>query len=468
MSIIHVKYDNVLQQTPIEIPIIATSESETPNTYSGNMRDIRQTMVYGVQTPLIMINKIIIDINSIISFELSNYNRLPTVKLTVIDRYSLISMLDRPGLDNELRIQILPKAEGKYKKIDLTFYITNSTISEKIISINGHYKLQDLERERLESLGKISTYDLCDYIASNTGLGFATNVIENSFDDRYIYCNDKSYLDILNQEISQSGSSNHIFDYWVDLWNNITLVDIREQYYNVDKPEDMQVWVTHQQLNVDEFTETEAIQMSADLHNLHTLSSSDLYITKCINDNMTSGNVLYGTDRTYYSYNTSISDFECNMDFNEDVKNDLYIKRSYLGESYGDYNYLLAKAKRNFFMNKIDAGEKLTVTLRSPNLGIIRGGKVNLYWYYVNSETDRIQEELQEVGASDINTIHSNIEFPEGGDPDSNATGQFTLDKSRSGQYLVYGCKILWNKNIGWEYVLSLVRPSSSKPDIIK
>ena len=53
--------------------------------------------------------------------------------------------------------------------------------------------------------------------------------------------------------------------------------------------------------------------------------------------------------------------------------------------------------------------------------------------------------------------------IPEG---DSNQNGQFVMDKTISGQYLVTGCEMKY-LNYNWEYRVILSRPASEKQNII-
>ena len=38
-----------------------------------------------------------------------------------------------------------------------------------------------------------------------------------------------------------------------------------------------------------------------------------------------------------------------------DIKHDIFTKYEYLGENYGDYNYMLAKYLRNVYLQKINS-----------------------------------------------------------------------------------------------------------------
>ena len=131
------------------------------------------------------------------------------------------------------------------KKINLTFYISSIQVNGSLIRLSCIYKLSPLLSSQYKSFGEIDTYSLFKQIAMETGLGFATN-LGTLDDNRYVYCDNKSLLDIMNQEISYGNANIHVLDWWVDLWNNINLVDIKERYNTIDTDDDLMIWVSGQ------------------------------------------------------------------------------------------------------------------------------------------------------------------------------------------------------------------------------
>jgi hypothetical protein len=72
---------------------------------------------------------------------------------------------------------------------------------------------------------------------------------------------------------------------------------------------------------------------------------------------------------------------------------------------------------------------------------------------------------LEKQGAIDRN-VESNIPLNDYEIKSDSGSGKFILDKTVSGQYLITGVSIVYSNN-KWDYILTLVRPSSSKPNII-
>lgn len=466
MSVIQVKFDNALQQSDIVIPLIHSSQNEAGDSYVPNQSERQQTMVYGIHAPLIMINQIVVNFLDVISFELLCENQLPEVHMIVLDRYKLTTLIDSPGIDNELRIQILPKFENKYKKINLTFYITQMKNNNGEIHLTGEYKISKFTSSNIKSFGEVSIYKLFESVAQETQLGFATNVEDDDL-KRYIYCDNKSYKDLLRNEITRSCNEMVIYEYWIDWWNNLILADIYERYNATDKDEDMQIWVANQNKEITEGEEIEPMQVIATFNNHPAVRNTELFITDFKILTSPGSQMSRGTDRVFSTYECNKSEYMDYLVQDGDTKKDVFIKYEYLGEAYSEHNYLLASKKYETFKQKIKSNETIEIILETPLLGIMRGNKVNFLWYVNDSNVSNMNESLKNDGSmlneqeTNINlTADENIE-------EGNHDGNYELDKSISGQYLVTKCSMKF-KNSKWQYHVTLSRPSSMKPQILK
>lgn len=468
MSKIQLKFDNTLQQSDIIMYLSSSSVDEMgEENYVNNQSEIQQTSVYGIQVPLIMINDIVISYTDIFSFTLESTGRLPEVSLTVRDRYGLISSIDPPGVDNELRIQILPRFEGKYKKINLTFFISDMRIVNEMIHITGYYKLSSLTDTRIKSFGEINTYDLFEKIAIDTGLGFATNIESNDEDKRYVYCSYQSYADVMKKEIFNSGCGNQVLDYWIDFWNNIVLADIYERYFTVEDEQDMKIWVSTQNKEMSEGNVIEPREMTAVLNNHPLYRNSELFVEdyKIINN---PGKSIYkGTDEVISVYEENKKEYIDHLIQDGDVQKDIFKRYTYLGELYGNYNYILSREKKESFEKKISTNETIEVTLNTPLLGLMRGDKVNFICYYNDASIDSKINALNNNGVIN-NDVISNIPIPNDDEYSYNSIdGNFLVDRSISGQYLITGCKIKY-RDEKWDYILTLKRSSGEKDKYMK
>ena len=344
MSTIQVKFDNKLKQSDIIIPLVHSSQAEAQENYEYNQAERQQTLVYGIQTPLIMINNIVVNFSDVISFDLSCSGVTPEVHIIVHDRYKLSTTIDSPGIDNELRVQILPKFENKYKKINLTFYITSMKNNKGVLHITGEYKIPKFISSNIKSFGQISTYKLFETIAQESDLGFATNT-EDSTQERYVYCPNKSYKELLRTEIAYSSSETQIYDYWIDWWNNLVLADIYERYNAIDKDEDMQIWVAGQNKEIDEGSEIQPIQTVATFHNHPGLQTTELHVSNYKITTSPGPQLYRGTDRVFSTYEFPKTEYLDYLIQDGDSKNDIFARFEYLGEVYDDHNYLLSSTQ---------------------------------------------------------------------------------------------------------------------------
>jgi hypothetical protein len=119
---------------------------------------------------------------------------------------------------------------------------------------------------------------------------------------------------------------------------------------------------------------------------------------------------------------------------------------------------------RQKYFKKINS-EYIEVTLDSPLLALTRGSKVN-YIHYVNDDfVENKIKNLEDVGLVDRD-VESNINLDNYSVDTNDTNGQFRIDKTISGQYLIYGVEMSYNRQ-KWQYTLKLVKPASSKVSIL-
>jgi len=106
----------------------------------------------------------------------------------------------------------------------------------------------------------------------------------------------------------------------------------------------------------------------------------------------------------------------------------------------------------------------IEVTLGQPCLGLMKGHKVNFYWYTVNDFTkNTINDER----------VSGNIPLPEDADVDEstslpidNQEDKMIIDKQVSGQYYITNTRISYELDGGsynWYHTFTLSRPEDQK-----
>jgi hypothetical protein len=465
MSRIEVKFDHNLTLSDIIIPLTNSSPDESGEYYTDNQQEVQQTSVYGIQAPLIMVNNIVIDFTDIVSFELQCDSVVPQVDMVVRDRKNLIQSIDTPGVDNELRVQILPKFEDRYKKINLAFFITNFEAQNDNIRIFGEYKSPKLCSSVIKCYGKINTYNLFSTIAKETDMGFSSNIVENNADLRYVYCQNTTRLKTLKDEIKKSGSDLQILDYWIDWWNNIVLVDVYERYNAIDPDEDLRIWIASQNNEVDEGKTADAELAPALLNNHPANKRTELFVESYELISNAGVAVTEGADNVCSVYQMGKKEYMDHLISDGDKQKDVVTKLEYNGEVYGEFNYLLQGKKRKTFLAKMESNDMIKVKLNSPLLGLMRGNRVNFNWYVNDARFQTLKENMVEGEVANT-TNHTNVSLDEGDVESTNTSGEFIIDESISGQYLIKECVITW-KDSKWGYTLVLARPSKDKPKLI-
>lgn len=460
MSKLEVKYDPTLEQSEIIARIDNPGPGESDGTVK-NRTEIQQTSIYGVQCPIIAVNNIMIAYEDILSFELDDYKHIPSVSMHIRDRKSLIQYLDAPGNDNELRIQILPPFENAYKKINLTFLISSyNSGGEGDLYISGVYKLSAFTSSQYKSFGEISLYELFDHVASETHLGFATNV-EQGDDKRFIYCPYNSYQNIIEKEISHSGDETNIYDWWIDSWNYLNLANMYERYNTIDSEDDMKVWISGAIDEHGEGIEIKPMEVPCELTNIFGTEETQLYFQDHRRFTKPGVNVHEGTDKIYSVYSMNNKEYQDTYISDGDIKKDTYNNFEYKGEVYGEYDYITGGMLRDPFLQKMNS-DVMEVDLKQPLLGLQRGNHVILACYYNDDSRDFPVSSLIDEKLADDNI---NTETPVM-EPNTKGDDSFKLDKSISGQYMIIGNIYKFNKG-QWTHTVVLTRPASQNPKIL-
>lgn len=467
MATIKVEFDSTLKKPDIIIPLTNSSLDESGVHYRNNWQQVQQTSVYGIETPLIMINNIVVDFMDVISFNLKSIGSIPQVDMEVKDRDGLSASVDTPGLDNQICVQIIPQFDNAYKKINLVFSISNFSLRNGNIKLTGVYKVPKLLSSSFKSFGEITTYNLFKEIATDSELGFASNCQNDESDKRYIYCDNLSYSEVMEREINRSKSdATHIYDYWIDFWDNINYVNIYDRYNSKDPEEEMMIWISGQPHEFEEGLKIEPMKVKAVINNNPAFANSELGTKEYAIANK--GYNASGTDRLYSIYENEKGEYMDYLIQDGDVKNDIYTKFEYLGELFGEYNYLLSAACRSTYVQKMNT-EVIKVVLNRPILALMRGHNVEFAWY-IND--DKWKNKMQELADAKVIKEHKDIKMTD--DMESpevenynNGNGEFVLDKSISGQYTIIGCNMNYF-NGAWRYELTLARPHTNKPKILQ
>jgi len=464
MAQILVVRDPIIQQTPIIHTLTSTSTDEMgEETFSPH--NIKQTKVFGILMPIIALNDISVDWMDVITFALDGVEAIPMVKFEFKDRKGLLKQYSQPGNDNELRIQILPPVDNTYKKIDLTFLVTNINIDNGVVRGEATYKLSKFTDSQFKALGQLTTYDLFDKVSTETGLGFASNV-EATEDQRYMSCQYESYKDLIKKEMPKSGSSEaHVFDWWIDFWNNLTLCDLYDRVNNEDSEDDMQIWTVLDPNSATIQDDPETVLATAYYTNHPDYEGSDLHVSDFEIENAptTTGS---GNEIALSVYEENKHEYIDHYIADGDIEKNKFIKFEYAGEVYGDYNYLLAEKCRQVFLRKVKS-EIVVIHTRHPQIGMMRGMQCRFVWYDNNSQDAYSRENLTEAGVIEKeDTVLQQMGWLKDWQTESTDIRPMVLNLQVSGQYTCIGQYITYADH-QWDCWLYLIRPASKRPKLI-
>lgn len=457
----------------VQTEIIHALESEDQNNVGNNYvempeTDINQTDVYGVLVPILTINNIAVAYKDLQRFELNLLGRTPEIYFKFHDRRKMFSSYVQPGNDNEVRVQILPPVDNTYKKIDLTFYVTDISMNGDVVEGKAIYKLMKFTQSNFEALGMKTTYDIFDYVSLQTGLGFASNATATE-DSRFMECRYNSYKELITNEIEKSVSDiTQVYDWWVDQNNYLTLCNIYDRMNTLDSDEDMMVWVT---TNYDDPTKgniKDVHEIPCVITNLPSMNTSDL---GCTGMEIINNPVQTGTSKVVSAFYENKKDIIDNYIGDGDIKRDEKMRYEYAGEVYGDYDYKFAEQSRKFYLSKAKS-EIVVIKMKQPMMGLMRGSQLKFVWYsndtdkkYLNDKLKENADALSILTNEEIFLKYPELQWLEEFDrKEVNDVNPMLLDMQYSGQYTLLGQYIIWQQ--GWYCELHCVRPKSMKPEI--
>ncbi len=440
----------VITEPTIEAPdIINILIPDSTEAGAAQNTEISMLRTMGKIVPIVKVNSKLLEHDDVVSFELKSVDYLPTLSLTFRDVGSTTMLLDTPGPDDTVQIQLLPKFDGIYKKINLVFYITEISMNrqKETCTIEAEYAVTGLFDSMLKSYGKINTYDYYNTVAQELGLGFCSNIKSaDTADARYIYLRNTNSIKKLSTEFKRGGNPEMILDSWVDFYNNINLVDIYDLYYGdenwTDQPDGIKIYTTNNYNIPNADIDEVPFEISAIITNNPKFMQTDLYTENMRVKSICGSNKLRGTDKgiNIYNMNKNINVSKLLQD-GSGIDNNIYIKTIYRGEykegSTDNSDYLFQPEVCELFNQKIN-NNIIEITTTGLLFGLMRGGKVNVEWYDGNEiGNDLMNESSLELSA--------NIQPDDDGGIGMDNEHSYRINNRISGQYVIVGTEIKFN-----------------------
>ena len=229
----------VLHDPKIPVATIIDTFSDDKNSHNT----IDTLKVNAIHFPEIRINNLLVPLHRLLSMSIDYTDFVPYAIVKLHDPDDYIRFNGLVQMNNEMVIIFTTPIDGVYKKVSLRFYISDQHFNDKykIVTYYGTYKLEKLNnihshdlifngcsKCKVEKSNQLSTWELLHTISNLTGFGFATTDKCKDIDDRLpriMYS--QNYLDFLIKVKNYAGvDNNSIFDYWIDLYGYIVLVNL--------------------------------------------------------------------------------------------------------------------------------------------------------------------------------------------------------------------------------------------------
>lgn len=285
-----------LKLTPVEIEY----EKNRPDIAKNKLtaaQNAPTVYYYGVLLPSSFIKKMIIDSNKF----------MPMCYVCFNDIYNLLHDVGFPADNAKLSI-VIPSNNTKLGNIFMEFKITKYEV--ELIRNSGHKKIHfwgicNIEPLLIQEYKSYDsyTYDLFNNIASNTGLGFMSNVTSSS--DKQIWLNPgrENYWflqDTINK--AWNGDSGFLWSF-IDLYYNINYIDVEKSLSQSMDEIKWQMSSTISSFPDDNKNQTNIKEISPLLSNNSALSNTNSYFTgeKILNQS-TDISLKRGYKRNVYFY----------------------------------------------------------------------------------------------------------------------------------------------------------------------
>lgn len=268
-----------------EVFITDTESPEAKDTYQGNLRplDTKASSRAGSAMPVVAINSLILAEDEIEDFEIDLSDSIPKLLMNFVDKANHFS-IGAPIDGDVISIYLRPGDADNQKPIRIDFNIVRilGDPVNKTYFIVGSMKIHRFFSEAFKSYPENTSFEHLQDVCEDIGLGFASN--ETSTDDimkRIIPA--ETYETFVNETVySTYKDEESFFDWYIDPYYYLCLVNINKQFSLEDKTEDVNIsdaFPTSGALAVgDERNDKDAIKGSLVLTNLNNMSGKNVFI----------------------------------------------------------------------------------------------------------------------------------------------------------------------------------------------
>jgi hypothetical protein len=197
---------------------------------------------FGAYVPILQINSIKFDTNEIISMSLEFRTQIPKIYFSITDAEGKLD-ISAPLDGDVISLYLRAPDETNQKPIRIDFDIEKvlSSPSTKSYSFFGVMKIPGIFREVNKSFGSDSSFQHLQTACEDLGLGFASN--ETLTDDTMIrICPYDTYENFINETVLTTyKDDDSFFDWYIDPYYYLCLVNINKQFSLEDKTEEINI-----------------------------------------------------------------------------------------------------------------------------------------------------------------------------------------------------------------------------------
>lgn len=200
---------------------------------------------WGAYMPLIMVNTTRFDEDEINTMTLNVGGKFPTIQVSLFDVGGKMK-LDTPMDGDVISVYLRPPDETNQKPIRIDFDITSVSgdPSSQQFGFEGVMKIPGMFAEQCKSFPKGNSFDHLQDVAEELKIGFASN--ETSTDDQMArMVAFENYETFINKTVKHTyKDDDSFFDWYVDPFYYLCLVNINKQFSLEDKTEQINISTT--------------------------------------------------------------------------------------------------------------------------------------------------------------------------------------------------------------------------------
>lgn len=438
--------------------------------------------IHGNFYPLIIIKDYIFEQEDIQNFEIDSTGKLPRFRATLFDTKRFFSVNNLPKDGDVAQVRIMSRQIDTYRDIRINFDLDRVNISKNenayIIKVSGEIKIPGIHADDCKGYPKQTSFQHLQDIATELGLGFASNV--NSTDDEMIhFLANENRINLINRIVEHAYRVEGSFHDWmIDPYYNLNFVDI-EQILNLERK--AEAAYTNLKFDSSFFVDDESLNKIGDvlvLSNGLSLEGTNQYIKshRIINN---AGDVVkrtgYRKRIKYFENDTQngLIEFEINPNVTKNIdeleeglgkrnneeqfkiENKItYLGRQDDGLEYSNVhlNYLYSP---HVYLQNMDELEKIKLEIELDAFN----PAIHLYQFvpvviFVSNSTEIIALQNREKILEENGLLDDNKKI-NGKDADNYL---MVVDPNLSGFYMIRGIKYIYNQASGFSQKILLAR----------